>query len=368
MELACKIGGYSEVDSVNYLIKGQSLHDGLRRVEKDASVLEMGQLAMKYKTIDLYVKHDNNDLIGTKLPSVQPQEQMTSNDNNNKPQPQTHTSKPKLTPKRAPHVTVPMRTSPRFQKATVQAQEVENHPLWSPFAINQKRQGNMLTQNQTPQNHPSFSQPIPLKVVNTEGTQEDSFLRDYEWEDPRTESPIRFSYLIDQLSEDEDEDEDDPLFEPETDSGKDQNLDSNCELEDDLVGEDFVDYETQVEKLAADEDVVGASDNNDEEFVEARKSVKSCTKYVEGNLATQKAKETQVGNVREVTGYDSEYYESADDLETPPDSGNEIEGGRRSRRGLLVGLDTDFRTFEWKVGQRFTTRDAFKSVVARLPI
>ncbi|KAL2921479.1 Neuropathy target esterase sws [Bienertia sinuspersici] len=41
---------------------------------------------------------------------------------------------------------------------------------------------------------------------------------DYEWEDPRPESPIRFGDLIDQSSEDEDEDEDDPLFEPETDS------------------------------------------------------------------------------------------------------------------------------------------------------
>ncbi|KAL2904767.1 Long-chain-fatty-acid--CoA ligase [Bienertia sinuspersici] len=49
MELACKTRGYTKVNSVYYLIKGKSLHDGLRRVEKDASVLEMGQLAMKSK-------------------------------------------------------------------------------------------------------------------------------------------------------------------------------------------------------------------------------------------------------------------------------------------------------------------------------
>ncbi|KAL2931260.1 Antiviral helicase SKI2 [Bienertia sinuspersici] len=120
-----------------------------------------------------------------------------------------------------------------------------------------------------------------------------------------------------------------------------ENSDSDSELEDDLLGEDFKEYETQFEKLAANEGVMGESDNSHEEFVEARKRV---------------------------TGYDSGYYDSADDLETPLGSGDEIEGGRRSRRGLLVGLDTDFKTFKWKVGQRFNTKDDFKSAVARYAI
>ncbi|KAL2925846.1 RNA-directed DNA polymerase from mobile element jockey [Bienertia sinuspersici] len=353
MDLACKTGGYTEVDSVYYLIKGQSLHDGLRRVEKDASVLEMGQLAMKYRTIDLYVKHEKNDLIGTKLPSAQPQQQMTSNDNNSQPQPLNPSTRPKLTPKRGPHVTVPMRSSPRFQKVIVQAQEVEN-----PNNV----------QNQTPSNHPSFSQP------NTEDTHEDSFLRDYDWVDPRPESRIRFNDLIDQSSEDED----DPLFEP--DRSKDENSDTECELEDDFYVEEFEDYETQLENIAVDEGVVGESDNSDEEFAEARKRVKSCTSRLidiakqqqneaaEGKLVTQQPKPIQASTVKVVTGYESDYYDSGDDLETPLGSGDENEGERRCRRGLLVGPETDFSTFTWKVGQRFTTRDDFKSVVAKYAI
>ncbi|KAL2921884.1 putative dual-specificity RNA methyltransferase RlmN [Bienertia sinuspersici] len=377
LDLACKTGGYTEVDSVYYLIKGQSLHDGLRRVEKDASVLEMGQLAMKYRTIDLYVKH----------------QQMTSNDNNNsQPQPLNPSTRPKLTPKRGPHVTVPMRSSPRFQKAIVQAQEVEN-PNVIPFFNKSKkerenaekilvddtspssnpkqtqtRSNSPLQQNQTPPNHPSFSQP------NTEDTHEDSFLRDYDWVDPRPESPIRFNDLIDQSSEDED----DPLFEP--DRSEDENSDTECELEDDFYVEEFEDYETQLENLAVDEGVVRESDNSDEEFVEARKRVKSCTSRLidiaeqlqneaaEGKLVTQQPTPIQASNVKVVIGYESDYYDSGDDLETPPGSGNENEGERRCRRGLLVGPETDFSTFTWKVGQRFTTRDDFKSAVAKYAI
>ncbi|KAL2904682.1 putative dual-specificity RNA methyltransferase RlmN [Bienertia sinuspersici] len=348
MQLACMTGGYTEVDSVYYLIKGQSLHHGLRRVEKDASVLEMGQLAMKYRTIDLYVKHEKNDLIGTKLPSAQPQQQMTSNDNNNsQPQPLNPSTRPKLTPKSGPHVTVPMRSSPRFQKAIVQAQEVENpnnvarenaekildddtSPSSNPKQT-QTRSNSSLQQNQTPPNHPSFSQP------NTEDTHEDSFLRDYDWIDPRPESPIRFNDLIDQSSEDED----DPFFE--LDRGKDQNSDTECELEDDFYVEEFEDYETQLENLA-----VGGT--------------------AEGKLVTQQPKPIQASTVKVVTGYESDYYDSGDDLETPPGSGDENEGERRSRRGLLVGLETDFSTFTWKVCQRFTTRDDFKSAVAKYAI
>ena len=56
-------------------------------------------------------------------------------------------------------------------------------------------------------------------------------------------------------------------------------------------------------------------------------------------------------------GYVSEYFDSDDDLDTPPDSGEDDDlSARRERRSQCVGPNTDFANFKWKVGQRFPTR------------
>ena len=43
--------------------------------------------------------------------------------------------------------------------------------------------------------------------------------------------------------------------------------------------------------------------------------------------------------------------------------------GRRSRgKGLIVNKNTDFSTFQWKVGMRFPNRDAFKRAITKFAI
>ncbi|XP_021773983.1 uncharacterized protein LOC110737942 [Chenopodium quinoa] len=101
----------------------------------------------------------------------------------------------------------------------------------------------------------------------------------------------------------------------------------------------------------------------DEEALIARERVRTCT-----------AKLLQIANQlqREVAkeGYASEYDESEDDLITPPNSGDEEETReeRRKRAGNLVSADTDFSVFSWKVGQRFSSREAFRDAVSKYAI
>ncbi|KMS65583.1 hypothetical protein BVRB_034500, partial [Beta vulgaris subsp. vulgaris] len=56
-DLAKKCGTYRVIDKIFYLIPGKTLDDGLRIVYRDKEVLEMGEIAMKSRCIDLYVLH-----------------------------------------------------------------------------------------------------------------------------------------------------------------------------------------------------------------------------------------------------------------------------------------------------------------------
>ncbi|XP_048502702.1 uncharacterized protein LOC125498520 [Beta vulgaris subsp. vulgaris] len=125
------------------------------------------------------------------------------------------------------------------------------------------------------------------------------------------------------------EDEDDPLYD-----AKNNPIGDNIGASDDVLTEEELDVEyIEVEDLAADQGLVGESDNNDEEFALARER-----EAAEGKLNTQQPPVRDPPRVDVGTGYESEYYDSQDDCETPQDS-----------------------------GQRFT-RDDFKNVVAKYVI
>ncbi|KAL2937111.1 Large-conductance mechanosensitive channel [Bienertia sinuspersici] len=106
------------------------------------------------------------------------------------------------------------------------------------------------------------------------------------------------------------------------------------------------------------EDTVASDvDTSDEECIVVRERVRGCKK--------QLIEVEERGGDVVVTEYD----ESDEEIHTPPESDEEetIEE-RRRKRSLLVGGDTDFEVFQWKVGQRFAKRDDVKNAVAKYGI
>uniref|UniRef100_A0A803N1H8 PB1-like domain-containing protein n=1 Tax=Chenopodium quinoa TaxID=63459 RepID=A0A803N1H8_CHEQI len=52
-----KCGDYSNIAGLYYLVRGMSLADRLRKISGDAEVLEMGEIVMKHRSVDVYVLH-----------------------------------------------------------------------------------------------------------------------------------------------------------------------------------------------------------------------------------------------------------------------------------------------------------------------
>lgn len=197
----------------------------------------------------------------------------------------------------------------------------------------------------------------------------DLSLDNYEWIDPRPNIPIPYNELLSQPSDDDDDT--DSLYEPEdVDVSEEEDNDVVEEFQVEEVGEEFIATEEEV--------LAGESDNDDEEFHVARERVRTCTSRLieiarqlqedaaEGRLNCNEIEDCKQTEDKETeTGYDSEYYDTEDDMQTPPNSDEEVDVGRKERRSTLVGSETDFTTFRWKVGQRFPTRDSFKQAVAK---
>uniref|UniRef100_A0A803M6I5 PB1-like domain-containing protein n=1 Tax=Chenopodium quinoa TaxID=63459 RepID=A0A803M6I5_CHEQI len=62
LELGTKCGDYIKIAALYYLVPGKSLADGLRKIAGDAEVLEMGEIVMKHRSIDVYVLHSDKEL------------------------------------------------------------------------------------------------------------------------------------------------------------------------------------------------------------------------------------------------------------------------------------------------------------------
>ncbi|KAL2942453.1 Cortactin-binding protein 2 [Bienertia sinuspersici] len=341
MKSATESGQYETVSGVYYLIPGLAMAEGLRKVVDDGSVIEMGELALKYRTIDLYVLHQSDDPCLSPTPQPKSATMPTNNQPLIKPK--------KMTPMRAPPK--PSGKSPR-KSPRLAAVIFEGHSL-------------------DPKSPPKTSQ-IPLSQNFISESLEDVFLDSYDWVDPRPESPIPLNQLISEPSDDDE----DSLYEPEEENTSEEEDIEGVDAEE--VQDEFEVEENGEELFAAEELLAGESDNDDEEYYVARERVRTCTTRL-NEIAQQLQVEAAEGRLkcaggeknRDRTtdqGYESEYYDREDDMQTPPNSDEEIDVGRRGRRSTLVGSETDFAKFQWKVGQRFATRDGFKQAVAKYGI
>ena len=98
-ELAEKCCLGKKIANVNYLIPGQSLRNGLRKVDDEAEALEMAKLAMENRSLVLYVLHQLPSSVLVVEASVGECEgppELT------KPTPKLNAQPKKLTPRRDP--------------------------------------------------------------------------------------------------------------------------------------------------------------------------------------------------------------------------------------------------------------------------
>ncbi|XP_056695664.1 uncharacterized protein [Spinacia oleracea] len=402
LDLAKKCGNYSTIEGLCYLIPGQPLGNGLRKVYDDAQVLEMTELALKMRCIEVYVNH------GVALPEM-------------------HKKVEKLQPRRAPHPPQldSVRCSPRNcvssaassqQKSTEKAKKtLSTHkdaslPLTGPTETQDpmfNHESVLEKSNNTVQEkpiQPLHSSTIPDPKPNQKKTRtklsktqpfsspiesEENFLNDYEWEDPRPNSPVDLN--ANYYNSDTEDDDADPIYDPYIDKGKAVTVDKGGDCDGDVDGDQFCDeFSDEFSEDAGDsnpdldeeepeeqlEDAAYQSDCSDDEYRSAREKVKECNQRLI-DLALQVQRDIEgkgiivpTNDVPEVDGDGdgciSEYEESDDDVHTPPDSGDEELSfrDRKKKRGVLVGADTDFNTFKWSVGQRFPERKAFKDAVA----
>ncbi|XP_021725172.1 uncharacterized protein LOC110692473 [Chenopodium quinoa] len=411
-ELVAKCGNYSGNFKLYYLNPALDLRGGLKSAFTDDEFRELGRVMVENRTVDLYVVVDD----------VQPEfVKQSQTGSNTTTQPTSAIVATEHEPNR-PKKLIPKRAGILSQASSAASEKL--HVL-------EKSKGKAvevvptLTTNKQLQPFPRSSTSISLPEnpsqttatpTQTENTLEphSEFIRcevsgDYDWEEDRPNSPIAIDELLHGLGSDEDDDdrdyvlEDDLEGESDADEYEDEvNLRNEYEEEDwlgdyeiyqanyDLDGED--DDVSDIEELKEPEDF--DADSSDDEKREAREKVKgfNCSvvelaqslqvQAAKGNLAAQQegnkggessiqVGETskQAGEGGKQAGYNSEYEESDEEIHTPRGSDEEETiGERKSRRGLLVGLETDFTQFQWKVGHRFATREDFKQAVAKFAI
>ncbi|XP_056690438.1 uncharacterized protein [Spinacia oleracea] len=369
--LAKKCGGYENIDGLFYLIPGLSLANGLRKVYEDVEVLKMAELVLKYRCVELYVYH------GTELPNQETTIISPQNDVMSSPK-KGHalSSTSKTYPATSQATKKDYATSSAAKKDAATSSILPTDTLANKKQAHTPGKSKNPTKPQKTKSTPKKSresiksppQPTEEEIsIPTLEANENDFLENYEWEDPRPESPLKFTDLYSDIS---DEDDDvDPDFELEL---------ASSDGDGDYV--DKLEKELEDEEILADQKL-SDTDESDEEYIASRAKTRSCNnKLVE--LAEQlqrEAAEGKLGGVQsEATtgegtsaagGYVSEYEDSEDDIHTPPDSGDEdLSFERRRRRAVLVGEHTDFSVFRWKVGQRFPNRAAFKDAVAKYAV
>uniref|UniRef100_A0A803MN27 PB1-like domain-containing protein n=1 Tax=Chenopodium quinoa TaxID=63459 RepID=A0A803MN27_CHEQI len=94
LELGTKCRDYINITALYYLVPRKSLADGLRKIAGDVEVLEMGEIVMKHRSIDVYVLHSVEE---PQLTAENPTPSVSSEDI----PPPKPTKPKKLTPKKA---------------------------------------------------------------------------------------------------------------------------------------------------------------------------------------------------------------------------------------------------------------------------
>ncbi|KAL2935024.1 50S ribosomal protein L19 [Bienertia sinuspersici] len=362
-DLAKSCGQYADVEGVYYLMPGMSLLEGLVKVFDDDEVRKMLEVGMNNRSIELFVQH------GVQAPIlIEPQTYEPSPPHN----PISLPKRPnKLTPKRLPAVQT--RKSPRNKESV-------------PDLSSQKQQLSHLdpTAHEVPhvfvrsdahEKHTSIeAENIHLKASTTNITTT-SVPEDYDWYDPRPPSPVPWQDLIGTDHSSDYGSGSDPEFEPESEPQHDSDDD----------GSTTDDLEEEVLVFGAEGETGSpiGEDTSDDEYHQAREKVKGFNEHVLSVVEKVQADarkdqrlrkevlvvEDRSEDVQVEDGVCNSDCNESEDLDTPPESGDEVTAElRRSNRSLLIGPNTNFSSFKWKLGQRFTTRSDFKEAVAKYGI
>ncbi|KAL2903319.1 Gag-Pol polyprotein [Bienertia sinuspersici] len=391
LEEAKNCGGYSKIDSIQYHIPGQPFESGLRNVYSDTEVREMVALALECRVLNLYVVH------GVDEPELVAEETISHTATQNIPLPKCNPRK-KLIPKRAPKEVknIPLPTKDASTSAAEGPQSTCIMPTPSlnetvnpniPHICTQASQAPQISKNSKEKNTEQIKTNTQQFETNTQQFETTPVNPDYEWIDPRPDSPVTWEdFLKLNIHESEESEGTDPEYEPvfEGDYDSEEGIESGYDGYASEQFEEFVCDEFEGEE-GDDvlEDLDGPdSETSDEEYQSAREKARGFNKQlfkVAKQLEQEAAAVGKVGNTTELRQVEegpsnrdgplSDYEESDEDIHTPTSSdGDESGQRRRSKRGDLVSDKTDFSVFEWKVGQRFANRDKFKNAVVTFGI
>ncbi|KAL2925959.1 Plastocyanin [Bienertia sinuspersici] len=326
-ELVLKCGNYSNIEAVYYRIPGEDLDVGLVKVFDDEEVRKMTEVVLESRGVELYVVHRGS-------PGVK--------------------EIPIASPSKAPSVSVAQENI----DATAQ----------------NKTKGPSPQRTKSPIKAQSSRRPKKLPVKRPTSSSVRKTVPDgYNWEDERPPSPIPWKDLIHDSLSDSSTDKD---FDPSLESQSEDDADVNWK-------EGLVDDSGGLEDILEDDQLEEGEETDDEEYHKARENVKGWNKYIL-DLSQRLADDAQRGKLRSqrlgdepISGQSergegecvSDYLDSEEDINTPPNSDEEESvGGRRGKSKVISVGHTDFEKFEWKVGQRFQNRSEFRDAVARYGI
>ncbi|KAL2942639.1 Protocadherin-1, partial [Bienertia sinuspersici] len=319
-ELAESCGEYGEIQCIYYLNPNNSLAHGFTKVYDDEEVRRMGEVASKFRSVELYVSHGSGAELGAQISPTE-----------------VHSQRPKkLTPKRAPQLLT--RKSPNKKESFIESNTKDLTPTEPAstevplFTLNQKNQAGLDSENQinvitpTTSEYDKFVSLIQTRIntlsgdnlqVNHESQVTTTIVPEgYEWEDNRPDSPIPWQDLLGPYSSSEGSDSD---FEP-----------ADAESDDDLSINDEVEEEELFE-VGESEGGVKVSETTEKVQRDAE----------EGRVAGEDNSQlVQTGPSTE-EGHLSDCYDSDEDINTPSDSDEDDTGFKISDKGRQQRLGVD---------------------------
>ncbi|KAL2892234.1 CREB-binding protein [Bienertia sinuspersici] len=389
-QMARKCGAYKKIVEIYYLMPHSTLDEGLKRVYNDKEVLEMAEVVLKHKALDLYVVHGVDlleviigvpeEIVGVPevsvgvpgAPTTSPIASHVRTSPRLNKSPTTKDKSPLNEDQQTPDINITTPTSCVIPQ-TLQTQNLDSTPAASKKAP-------------TPAHKPletTLQPPIIFETSRAAGEENslapETFDQDlppdyHDFYDDRPKSPVPLKDLVG----DSGSDTSDPAYEPESEGSDEELNDEEFEQENE---------DSEEEELGEEEEIpfeLNEADSSDDELREARNKVKKrnaeCYEIaqtireqaIQGKFsagATTSHQPLQNQEAGERNDPLSEYEESEEETHTPGNSDEEDGiGNKRKARGLLVSANTDWNSFVWKVGQRFTSREAFRDGVAQYAI
>ncbi|KAL2894722.1 Phage-like element PBSX protein XepA [Bienertia sinuspersici] len=240
--------GYNSIETIQYLMAGQQLEEGLRNVYNDSEVREMVKVGAQHRLLSLYVTHPVEEVVimgNSPRKKLTPKRGKKSDDGQAQTQAHTTCKDASTSAIDGPHSTCTKDTNPDF---------LQN-----------------ITYPQIPTQ--SFEAPFEPPSISS-----DYFIRSevppqYDWEDPRPEDPLSWFEIINYtIGSEGDASDSDVAYEPEDES-------SESEEFDDYVLDEFeADDLKHCTKEGFEEGE--ESDTTDEEYKSARARVKGTNRQL----------------------------------------------------------------------------------------